>query len=327
MTRRQLGFKILVSLLMIFGFVAEGETRKVKVAIPGYLTSVAFTTANEKGFYLEEGLEVEFILMGPALVVQSAIGESVDFALVGGAATTSVLRGAPLRLIYTTFYRPTYWLYSKPEIHEVRELKGKKVGVASIGAAMDSLLKEVLKRYGLEGGREVVIMGLGLDSTRYAALVSGTIDAAMLVPPYTFKVAEAGFRELVNFVNADLIDLAGGIWVREGLLQTDPALIERFVRGTLKGFLYARDNRSGTIPIIARSQKIQESLAGRVYDLFRPAMTPDGMVSEEVQRKTLEVYLKLAGMTESPPLERIFNFSSARKVRADLEAKGWRPGP
>ena len=63
-------------------------------------------------------------------------------------------------------------------------------------------------------------------------------------------------------------------WFAKALQQSDPILVEKFLRGTLKGFFYARENRSGTIPILARVQNIKEDLATRTYDVSRPAMTP-----------------------------------------------------
>ena len=69
-------------------------------------------------------------------------------------------------------------------------------------------------------------------------------------------------------------------------LQSDPALVEKFVRGTVKGLRYARENKAGTIPILLRYMKLKEDLAGQYYDQVRPIMTADGTVSVELQKNT-----------------------------------------
>ena len=324
----RLGLQIFAVFLAILGFVSKGETRRVNVSIPTRgMPVIAFAAGVEKGYYREEGLDVQLILMSAGVGTRALIGGDVHFAATGGAGVPPILSGAPLRFVFTTFNRPMFWLISKPDIREVKGLKGKRVGVSNIGSGPDSLLRELLRRNGLEGGRDVVILALGLQANIYAGLVSGTVDAAMLAPPFNFMVEEAGFRELVSFIEQDFVELQGAIVLREGLLQSDPALVESFIRGTLKGFRYARDNRSGTLPILASYLKIGKELAAKIYDAVRPAMTLDGTVTEELQKKALEHVLKRMGLRESPSLERIFNYALARRIRAELDAERWRPGP
>ncbi len=329
MMRRKLRLRIVVWFLTLFGFISAAEARSVRVAIPSTTHAVlAFTTTKEKGYYKEEGLEVELILMSAPIASRALVGGDVDIATVGGAGLPPLLRGAPLRFLFTTYNRPMFWLYARPDIRDVKELKGKRVGVSGIGSGPDSLLREILRRNGLEGGREVAILSLGIMPTIYSGLHSGVVDAAMLSPPLTFRAEESGFRELVSFIKQDLVELQGSILVREALLQSDPPMMEKFIRGTFRGFLHIRDNRPGTIPILARYLQVKEDLAGKAYDqVVRPAMTQDGTISEEMQKKAVEHVLKRMDLKEPPPLSKIFDFSIARRVGAEIQAKGWRPGP
>jgi NitT/TauT family transport system substrate-binding protein len=219
-----------------------------------------------------------------------------------------------------------FWLYGKADLRSVKELKGKRVGVSGIGSGPDSLLREVLRRNGLEGGRDVAILSLGVMPTIYNGLQSGVVDAAMLSPPFTFRAEENSFRELVAFTKQDLVELQGSILVREALLQSDPASLEKFMRATYKGFLYIKQNRSGTIPILGRYLQVKEDLAVKAYDeVVRPALTQDGTLSEELQKKAVEHVVKRLDLKEVPPLSRIFDFAMARRVATDLQTKGWKP--
>jgi ABC-type nitrate/sulfonate/bicarbonate transport system substrate-binding protein len=53
------------------------------------------------------------------------------------------------------------WLYARPEIRSVENLKGKKLGISGIGSGPDSQLREFLKKHGLDGGRDVVVLPVG----------------------------------------------------------------------------------------------------------------------------------------------------------------------
>jgi len=320
------GILAVVILLAFPSWGGSQKLRKIHVAIPAVSpASTTFMVAKERGYYRDESLEAELIVMPAATAMQALIGGNVEFATVGGAGLPPVLRGAPVRFLFTTFNRPMFWLYSKPDIRSIKDLKGKKVGVSSFGSGPDSLLRDLLKRHGMEGGRDVVIMPMGAGIARFVALRAGSVEGAMLSIPSNFMAEEAGFRELVSFIKQDLVELQGSIVVREGLLESDPVLVEKFVRASLKGLLYFRNNRSGTTSILSRFLRVKEDLSGRIYELILPGATPDGTISEETQRKSLEHILERVGLKEPPPLGKIFNFSLTQKVRDELQEKGWRP--
>ena len=98
---------------------------------------------------------------------------------------------------------------------------------------------------------------------------------------------DAGFRELVSFLKEGFVELQGSILVHERIFQSAPGLVERFVRGTVKGLRYARENKASTIPILLRYMKIKEDLAGQYYDQVRPIMTSDGTANTDLQKNTL----------------------------------------
>ena len=318
---------IFFSLLSMILFAANVNAGRVRVAMPSTTHAVlAFSTSRDKGYYRDEGLDVELILMSAPIASRALLSGDVEVATVGGAGLPPVLSGAPLRFIFTTYNRPMFWLFGKAEIRSVKELKGKRVGVSGIGSGPDSLLREALRRNALEG-RDVAILSLGVMPTIYSGLQSGVVDAAMLSPPFTFRAEEDGFRELIAFPKQDLVEMQGSILVKESFLQSDPATLEKFIRATYKGFLYIKQNRSGTIPILGRYLQVKEDLAAKAYEqVVRPAMTQDGTLNEEMQKKAVENVLKRLDLKEAPPLSRIFDFSIARKVVTDLRTKGWKPG-
>jgi ABC-type nitrate/sulfonate/bicarbonate transport system substrate-binding protein len=314
--------------LFLIASLQEGKAEIVKVAMPSTTQAVLpFTIARGKGYYRAEGLDVELILMSAPIASRALLSGDVAVATVGGAGLPPVLRGSPFKFLFTSYNRAMFWLYAKPEIRDVKGLKNKRVGVSGIGSGPDSLLREILRQNGLDANRDVTVLSLGVMPTIFSGLQSGIVDAAMLSPPVTFKAEEAGFRELVSFPKQDLVELQGSILVRDASLQSDPAQMERFIRGTYKGFLYIKDNRSGTIPIVSRYLQVNESLAAKAYDhVVKPAMTQDGTLSQDMQAKAVEHVLKRLDLKEAPPLAKIFDFSLTRKVIAELRSKGWKPG-
>jgi ABC-type nitrate/sulfonate/bicarbonate transport system substrate-binding protein len=123
------------------------------------------------------------------------------------------------------------------------------------------------------------------------------------------------------------VEFQGSIILRDELLKSDPILVEKFVRATLKGLLYARENRSGTVLILARYLKIKEDFAAKYYDSVRPVMTVDGTVSEELQKPFIKIAVERLRPKDPPSLERIFDYTLTRKIHAKLQSTGWKPKP
>jgi NitT/TauT family transport system substrate-binding protein len=304
----------------------QASAKPIRIAIPGYnITQISFFVARERGFYKEEGLDVELIQMTGTLANLALMTGEVPFTSVPTAAMTANLRGANLRVLFTTFERPLFWLYSRPQIREVKDLKNRKVGVGGLNQASYTLLREFLSSHGLEPGRDYTLIQAGDSAPRFMALTSGFIDATLMPLPWNFSAQEAGMHELAALSKADITAPTGSIVAREELLRNEPQLIEQFTRATLKGLRYAIERRAGAIAALTQSLKIKDELAGKGYDAARPALSNDGTMSEASQRKTLESVLKTAGVKDSPPLDRFFNFTVTKKVAADLQAKGWKP--
>lgn len=320
----------LVSAVLLLSLAAPVESgaqaRKVRVAVPGYTIAVlSFLAAKANGYYAAEGLDVELIAMRAPTANLALLGGNVEFSGVPLAGLTTALRGGGLKLIFCQFDKPQHLLYARPEFGSVKSLRGRKLAVSGLGTIDDILLREALGGSGLDPGRDVTILAMGAADTRFSALVSGAIDASMLIAPVSFYAKDQGYRELVSFQNLDFALPSGGIVVRDETLRNDAAMTERFVRATIMGFLFMRDHRPGTIKVMAKVLRIDEATAAKLYDASRPTLTRDGTVSGESQRKMTAMVARIAGAKETPALDRLYDFAFVKKAHAALQAKGWQP--
>lgn len=305
--------------------VTCAEARKVTVAVPVLdVTQSALFVARDQGYFQKEGLDVELILMRGGVANQALIGGNVEFTTVPTAGLQAALQGAPLKVVLSTFHKPMFWLYSRPQIRSVKELHNKKIAVSSLGAAGDSALRELIKKSGMDENRDVAVLAIGTTATRLGALSTGVVDAAMMTFPHNITAAQAGFRELVSFIASDIIQLQGAIVTREALLNTQPDVVEKFLRATIKGIIYYSTNRSGAIQILARDVKTQESLAAKIYDLVKPALTPESILSDDLQKRVMTPLWERVAKRD-PSTARFFDFVLARKINGELKAEGWKP--
>jgi ABC-type nitrate/sulfonate/bicarbonate transport system substrate-binding protein len=315
-----------VLLTLFVGWINHPEARTVQVAAPASsISQIPFYAAQERGYYKHDGLDVNLIVMSAPVANLALLGKNVEFSTVPTAALNAALRGAPLKIAFSAFYRPLVWLYSKPDIRSVKDLKGKRVGVAGIGSGPDHLLREHLRQNSLEPGRDVTVLGLGVQSNLFTALTAGHIDASVFVIPWNFSAADSGLFELVSFTHQNTVQFQGSIVYRDELWRNDPALVEKFTRGTIKGFMYAQANRSGTIAILARKLNVDDKTAAKIYEIGKVASTTDGTVDETLQKRAIQFVAHVQGVKDIPAIDRFFDFSLARKVFGQLQAEGWKP--
>jgi len=320
---------IVYSLLVILVAVGGGsaQTRKVRVAMPGYtIAGLSFLTAKLNGYYASEGLDVELIAMRAPTANLAVLSGSVEFSTVPLVGMNTALRGGALKVLMVHFDKPQHVLFVRNELQNLKLLRGKKIAVSGPGVIDDLLLREVLNANGIDAGKDLTILTLGAADTRVTGLISGAVDGAMIIAPFTFSAKDAGFRELVVFKDQGILLASGGIVARDETLRAEPALVERFVRASAMGFIHSRDNRSGAIRVLIKALKIDEQIAMKVYDASRPTMTADGTLSDDAQKRMAAFVAKTAALKEVAPVEKVFDFSILRKANAALHAKGWQPG-
>jgi sulfonate transport system substrate-binding protein len=270
-------------------------------------------------------LDVELIAMRAPTANLALIGGNVDFSAVPLAGLTTALRGAPLKLLFCQFDKPQHSLFAKAEFSSIKALRTKKIAVSGLGTIDDILLREALSGNGIDANRDVTILAMGAADTRFSALVSGAIDASVLIAPVSFYARDQGFKELASFQDMGFVLPSGGIVARDETLKNDPQMTERFVRATIMGFLFMRDNRPGTLKVMSRMLRIDEPTAVKLYDSSRPTLTTDGTVMGDAEKKMTAMVLKIAGVKEAPSTDRLYDFSFVRRAHAALQAKGWRP--
>ena len=305
----------------------NAAARRVKIAIPGYnITQIAFFAAKDKGYFKEEGLDVDLIQMTGNLANLTLMSGEVEFTSVPAAAMAANLRGANLRVLFSTWEKPLFWVFTRTQMRDIRELKGKKVGVPGFNSVTYFLLREYLSRNGLEQGKDYTLIQAGDSAPRLLALQNGFVDATILPLPWNFSAQDAGMHEAASLAKADIVAPNGSVVVREEFLRGEPQLVEQFLRASYKGLRYAIERRAGVVPILIRNLKIKEDLATCGYDAARSALTADGIFSDDAQRKAVDMVIKSAGTKDYPPPDRFFSFILAKIVANELHTKGWKPG-
>src|ERR1043166_7189178 len=185
--------------------------------------------AQEAGLYQKYGLGTDQSLLPAASrVVQAMIGGDVPFATAGGnAAVDADLAGGDLIMVGALAKVPAFYVMALPEIKSVEELRGKTVGVTRFGSSTDFTIRYVLKKAGLDPGKDVTILQMGDLFALVAALKTHQIVAAPFSSPTNVQAQELGARVLVNMGKAGLYFPHDAWMARRSFIQSRPDLVKR----------------------------------------------------------------------------------------------------
>jgi ABC-type nitrate/sulfonate/bicarbonate transport system substrate-binding protein len=314
-------FLLMVVLLLNLGFarpsLALDEVNlHISAGISGNALLYKFTI--EKGFYREEGLDVRPIQAGMLPGIQGLVGGSFHFSQILGQGAGAILRGAPLKIVMVFDTRPLNWLFARKEIRSLQELKGgKQIAVSSFGAALDQMTRDLLPKRGIDPQKDVVLRAIEPTPARLAALMSGAVDAAVVNQMDRIIAKKNGFTELL-FYGDDLEFVTAGAVTTEKLLAQRPDLVQRFLRGTLKGFHWLKTNEKEVVGRMLPIMKVSESEATDVYKAWLRVMSVDGTIPRSLQEKMITFQRKSLKVEREVAPENVYDLSIVRSLNDEL---------
>lgn len=252
---------------------------KVIIAVPSpALSMLPVYFAQDRGLFKREGIEPVLVMMAGRLQAIALGAGEIDYAASVETILRSAVQGMPFKIIVYTNAKMSVVLVTPPEIRAVADLRGKSIGVTSLGGGLEYGLREILiQKGGLNPDRDVRTVSLGMPE-QMLGLTSGAIHGAMLVPPYDGIMARKGFRKLVSAV--DLLEYPqGGLATTDKKIKEKPAQAKKVARAMIQALTAIREEREKTIGYIASRWKIDRELATDSYDVMVRSFSRDGNAS------------------------------------------------
>jgi ABC-type nitrate/sulfonate/bicarbonate transport system substrate-binding protein len=284
-------------------------TSKLLVSAPSKsLTWFPAALAQEKGFFKDEGLDVDFVIMNPRLALQAVISGDVAYTTALGSTIRAAVRGLPLRVVLTICEKPHFALIARPGLTAVEQLKGKILGISSFGASSDTMARAVLNKYKLTPNQDVKILAVGGGLNRLAALKSGAIDATLIEAPYNIMLEQEGFSRML-FVGDIVPSPIAGFGTTVERIQKQAGEIRRLVRATLRAIQFAKSNREESVKSIAKWTGMEIPLAQGSYAMAVDTWAAGGTPGAEALRATMEEVQRELKLDRAPDAAQAFDWS------------------
>ena len=295
---------------------------------------VPIWAAAENGYFKKYGIDPDLRFMrGGSATAASLLSGQLTFATVSlsqlvGPAT----RGGALVIVASLVDKMPYRFVAGPRIHGPQDLVDKRIGVQSLSGATHLAAHLALRQLGLEAKRDrILLMSVGSETERVAALVAGSIDAAVMTPNAVARLPDPTYRTLVDLRAGKAAWLHLGLVTTRAFVRDSPQLAEGALRAVAEGLAFALDPRNGEAvkATIAKFEKLSDPVA--IQDSYRDMLEdlawkpiPDAKGAEAVLRAVAE----LGAVKEAARVKAQDIIDPALMLKLDRE--GWldrlRPG-
>jgi NitT/TauT family transport system substrate-binding protein len=314
----------IVATFILIGVLISGHSEaadKVRLSISA--VDASFLTAGlalKRGIFREEGLDVELIRMNANVSITALSTGDIDYTMVFSSVVRGALRGMPMRVVASYMDSSTHLLIARPEYKTIRDLKGKTLAVSTYGATSDVAARMMMKQGGLDPEKELKIIPLGGERSRYAALKEGIVDVAVLSPPTDSEAQRSGLRVLSRFFEHFKLPFTG-VGTNLKKLKEKPDEVKRMVRAMLKANRYIRANRDGTIQTMMEWVKVDRESAAATYDATMRIFSEDGSISESGLKLVIDQGREAMKIDRPVALSEVADFSIIREAQKELGIK------
>ena len=251
-----------VAVLLFVAWWSPPASAQVDFAI-GYSSlggTYAFIPLIEEQKLLEkEGIRPAFVYIGGPQISQALIAGDIRMAIVAGASPIrAAAHGAEVRFIGGVTDKENITVVTDSKIGKPADLKNTRMAIDRLGDYSDFRARKVLENFGLEPQKEVVLLQIGGQTSRFAALRSGQVQSTFVAPPLTLVSRKAGFRPLIDLADLGFPSTSASLVVMRSTAERNERELYAVVRAITAALRAFKTNKESAIRALSRFMKVND---------------------------------------------------------------------
>ena len=225
----------------------------------------------------KQGLDVELLYIPvSSRAIQSALAGEIQFLTSAGVANVNAnMAGGDFVGLTATLNTFIFKIVSKPEIKEIKELKGRKVGISRLGGVSDAAIRFALDRWGLVPDKDVAIIQIGGELEELLALQNKAVDAAVLSEPVATVALRTGSSLLFDLSTLGVPYSMHGFGTRKSFIRDNRDIAIRFMRAYLEGIYLFKTNKELALNVLKKYTRLDDvSVMQAAYDEYSQKYIP-----------------------------------------------------
>ena len=292
-----------------------------------------YFVAVDKGWYKEEGLEVNIVTgKGSGDVVKKVDVGSVDIGIVDtGVLIVARAQGANVKIVSMLFDKSPYcmWMWKDSGINSPKDLVGKKIG-APPGDAQRTIFPALAQVNGIDPDK-VTFVNIAAEA-KYSALAAKQVDVIFDYysgAPFYHKAMGRENVKYMMFADWGVDVYSNALVASEKYIKENPGIIKRFVKASLRGWEFTLKNPEEAIEIMARQRPEIDKpvlLANLklIIDLFRTNRYKQngiGWVDDKKMSDSIKIIARYQDLKVDMKTKEVYTNEFLTKIPLPIEVK------
>ena len=217
--------------------------------------------AKETGIFHKNGLDVDLVYIsgGPRSMAALLSGQLQIIGTGGNSLVAANLKGAKDAVIIATTYNTlVFSLMTRADLKEPKELRGKSLGVTGLGSLSDFTLRTLLRKWGLDPTRDVIIRPMGGYPEILASMQSGMIDGGVFSPPSNLRAQALGFREFIDAGSLGIEYAATCYATTRRFIRDRRETVAQMMRSLIEAVHRFKTDKAGSLRIMQQYTKTRD---------------------------------------------------------------------
>lgn len=321
----------LVSAFLSFVFLvfsAHAQAEKIRTAVPqANLNYLSVYVADAKGYFKQEGLENETVVVSGPIATAALLSGDVDYSGAGGSGMRAAVKGAPIKGIMYQTEKVTFYLVAGPGISKPADLKGKRIAVGTPGDTQDHLMTMFAERGGLSAG-DITRIAMGPSTpTRILAVKIGSVHATTVDAAGVVLAEKEGLHTLAYLGDLFPFPFQGFVTTDKKLAER-PDQVKRWLKAMVLSLIFLRERPQEAIDLGAKKLDLGKLSRALLLDSLKrylralPAGVP-GLPSKEGIKNALEYDVRIPmGLKGEIAPEKVLSLKLVEEVKREIETKG-----
>jgi len=286
------------------------DTLRVGKAVPEAFSFVPLDVGIKQGFFQKYGLDVQSIAFGGDAKLQQAMAaDGVDLGLGSGPGMAFISKGSPVKAVAAMAGPPLLLaIIVRPDggVNSVADLRGKRVGVTTVGSLTNWLTTELSRQQGW-GADGIVVTPMGATQAQIVALERKDIDGVTLDIATALQLERSGkakilvrFGQLVKDFHIHII------FATDKIIAARPDAVRAFLKGWLETIAFMRKNKDATVAIASDVIQTDADITAKAYDELMPMFSDDGRFNAKALTTLAKSYVEMKILPAEPDMAQLY---------------------
>jgi ABC-type nitrate/sulfonate/bicarbonate transport system substrate-binding protein len=289
---------------------ASAETLRVGKAGREAFSFVPVDIGVRTGIFRQHGLDIEIASFGGDAKLQQAMAaDGIDIALGSGPGLAFIVKGSPVKGIAAMAGPPLLFalvVRNDDTIKTVDDLKGRKIGVSTVGSVTSWIISEVSRQrgWGFDGITQVPI---GENAARVAAVRSKALDGCIVDIASALNYVQRGDGRILLRFN-DLVKdfILHVIFATDKAIAEKPEALRSFLGGWLETVAFMRKDKAKSVEIATEIMGTDAATAAKIYDELMPMFSDTGRFDPKALAVLRRSFVEMKTLPSEPDMSKLY---------------------